>query len=184
MDINIFSSSDVLHFWFVETPAKNWFMKDPDFDRALQKRFGNITSAAQAGDYDEVVHSDKEKLALIIVLDQFSRNIYRDTPRAFMGDGRALALTENLLEKNADDNFSDNEKIFMYLPLEHSENLAHQELSVAVFSKIQNDLAKDMAKKHLDIIKRFGRFPHRNKILSRTNTAEEIEFLKQPDSSF
>ena len=181
VDPAIFSSHAVLDFWFVETPKENHFKKDEKFDETIRQRFGDVNARAQAGDYDGKVHGAKEKLALIIVLDQFSRNLYRDTALAFAGDARALALTEALLRADEYKNFSTQEKFFLYMPLEHSEDLARQELSVRLFTALGNS---DYAVRHYDIIKRFGRFPHRNQALARASTPEELEFLKQPNSSF
>ncbi len=178
---NIFPAQDILHFWFVETPKENHFKKNEAFDEEICRRFGDITARAQNGDYAGNLHSAREKLALLIVLDQFSRNLYRDTARAFAGDAQALTITDELLLSDEYNNFTKEEKFFLYMPLEHSEDLARQELSVRLFTSLG---VADYAVRHYDIIKRFGRFPHRNQPLRRASTAEELEFLQQPHSSF
>ena len=180
-DRNIFPAHDILHFWFVETPKENHFKKNEAFDESIRQRFSDITARAQAGDYDGKLNSAKEKLALLITLDQFSRNLYRDTARAFAGDARALALEEELLQGDEYKNFDKQEKFFLYMPLMHSEDLQRQELSVRLFTELGNS---DYAVQHYDIIKRFGRFPHRNQALGRVSTPEELAFLETPKSSF
>ncbi|MGV0005980.1 MAG: DUF924 family protein [Candidatus Porifericomitaceae bacterium WSBS_2022_MAG_OTU9] len=179
-----FPEREILHFWFRQTPATKWFAKDHALDREIRERFGVVTAKAQAGGYDCDTMGDSGKLALIIVLDQFSRNIYRGLPQAFAGDAKSLELTKELLQKGAAENFADNEKVFLYLPLEHSENLQDQELSVSLYEALGKDVYMHYVRLHRDIIMRFGRFPHRNVVLGRVSTAEELEFLAQPDSSF
>ncbi|MCK9380629.1 MAG: DUF924 domain-containing protein [Sulfuritalea sp.] len=186
----------VLDFWFLppEHPGHGraraeWFRKDEAFDAAIRERFGAEVAAALRGTDDD--GSDEELLARILLLDQFTRNIFRDTPRAFAGDAQALALAEILVAAGRDKNLSPCQRWFAYLPFEHSESLLEQERAVALFAglsrEMQNetfDSAYDYALRHREVIARFGRFPHRNAILGRVSTTEEIEFLKQPGSSF
>jgi len=186
----------VLDFWFL--PADHpghgayrpeWFRKDDAFDAAIRERFGAAVEAALAE--PPGAGSDEGQLARILLLDQFTRNIYRGTPRAFAGDAHALTLAETLVASGRDKNLSPWQRWFAYLPFEHSESLLDQERSVALFAALRREMqheafdsAYDYAVRHREVIARFGRFPHRNSILGRPSTAEEIEFLKQPGSSF
>ena len=186
----------VLDFWFLlpQQPGHGayrpeWFRKDEAFDAAIRQRFGSAVAAAletTAGP-----GTDEELLARILLLDQFTRNIHRNTPRAFAGDAQALMLAETLVSAGRDKNLSSWQRWFVYLPFEHSETLLEQERSVALFAGLRREMqqeafdsAYDYALRHREVIARFGRFPHRNAILGRTSTADEIEFLKQPGSSF
>jgi uncharacterized protein (DUF924 family) len=186
----------VIDFWFLPTDhpghgayRPEWFRKDDAFDAAIRERFGAEVEAALSGTPGE--GSDEALLARILLLDQFTRNIHRNTPRAFAGDSQALTLAEILVSAGRDKNLSPWQRWFVYLPFEHSESLLDQERSVALFAglrrEMQNeafDSAYDYALRHREVIARFGRFPHRNAILGRESTMQEIEFLKQPGSSF
>ena len=170
---------------------RRWFAVDPAFDRELGERFGALVESAAAGRLLSWEDSARGALALVLLLDQFTRNIFRNTPRAFVGDARALQIAEALVAAGRDKNLTPWQRWFAYLPFEHSESLLDQERSVALFSalarEMQNeafDSAHDYALRHREAIERFGRFPHRNAILDRDSTAEEVEFLKQPGSSF
>ena len=180
----IFDDKAVLKFWFHDLSPSDWFKKSDKTDSQIATQFGTITKQAQQGKYDHIVNGIYEKLALIIVLDQFSRNIFRGTPESFGGDTRALSLTKDILAYDDYHALNINEKVFLYLPLEHSENLEDQHLSVQLFAELGNENYLNYAKMHLAIIERFGRFPHRNDILSRQSSQAEIEFLKGPNSSF
>ena len=174
----------VLDFWFKETPPRQWFQKNPDFDRQIQRCFAPAVAAAAAGELDVWLESPRGSLAVVILLDQFSRNIYRDDPRAFAGDEKARAITKSLVDKGTDKQLEAMERTFLYMPLMHSEDAADQELSVELFEAHSNPDSADFARRHRDIIVRYGRFPHRNKVLGRPSTPAEAEFLKQPGSSF
>lgn len=176
--------NEIFNFWFQTLTPIQWFTKDPEIDAQIKQKFEKIVENAQNQKYDTEILNDHEKLALIIVLDQFSRNIYRDSQKAFAGDTQALKLTKIILEKNGNQNFNENEKTFLYMPLEHSENLEDQNLCVKLFEEIGNENYTHYAKLHQQIIKQFGRFPHRNQILNRQSTNEEKIFLTQPNSSF
>jgi len=135
------------------------------------------------GELDRWRSTPLAALALIVVLDQFSRNMFRETPRAFVGDPAALAAAASVIERGFDRLLSAQERTFVYMPFEHSEDLAAQRRSLALFEALDpNDM--EYAKRHHEIIARFGRFPHRNAVLGRESTPEEIEFLKRPGSSF
>ncbi|VEP14975.1 conserved hypothetical protein [Hyella patelloides LEGE 07179] len=185
----------VLDFWFGKPenadygkPRKFWFIKSLDTDAKITSRFETTYQAAARGELDRWRTSPLSCLALIIVLDQFPRNLYRGKPQSFGTDGMALEIANYALEKNYDRQLLPVQRWFIYLPVEHSEDLADQKKSVKFFSSLKEDYHSkstiDYAQKHLAIIQRFGRFPHRNEILDRKSTSEEIEFLKQPGSRF
>ena len=181
----------ILEFWFGPTPhaaREAWFRKDPAFDAAIAERFSVEVAAALAGAYGDWCATPHGTLARVILLDQFTRNIFRDTPRAFAGDGAALATAADAVAKGFDRDLDRYERRFLYLPFEHSEDPAVQERSLALFRDLARDTgdesAFEWAEKHAVIIRRFGRYPHRNAILGRASTPEEIEFLTQPGSSF
>ncbi|MDQ2780356.1 MAG: DUF924 domain-containing protein [Pseudomonadota bacterium] len=189
------NASDVLAFWFGTAaataaldPRKEWFVKDPAFDDAIRQRFGSLVDRALAGplgwDAD-----DREHLAELIVLDQFPRNLYRGQARAFAGDARALPLALSLIDLAAEQLLQPVQRLFIYLPLEHAEDRALQARSVALFEALATEspgLQDTLvyAHRHQEVIARFGRFPHRNKALSRQSTPEEVEYLAQPGSGF
>lgn len=186
-------AAGVLEFWFgaegLRTPRDVWFRKDPAFDAEIRARFGDLIEHALAGRLDHWGADGPESaLALIIVLDQFTRNVFRDTPRMFAGDERALAIARRLVESGADRDLAPTQRWFAYLPFEHAESPAEQERAVALFDDLraypESAGAYDWAVRHRDVIRRFGRFPHRNDILGRTSTAEEIAFLETPGSRF
>lgn len=196
------SARTVLDFWFLPAgdPGRNryraeWFRRDDAFDAAIRTRFAADVEAALAGRLHPADDLE-ELLAHILLLDQFTRNIFRNTPRAFAGDAQALALANDLVNSVRDISLPAYQRWFAYMPFEHSESLADQERAVRLFTVLRNDSdgtgrpdaafasALDYAIRHRDVITRFGRFPHRNVILGRTSTTAEIEFLKQPGSSF
>jgi uncharacterized protein (DUF924 family) len=180
------SASEVLRFWFGEGAEygkahKRWFEKNPAFDAEVRTRFSELHEALIASRaWLDVPH---ECLARIIVLDQFPRNMFRGTPRAFATDALALAAARHAIASGYDRDWLRVEKIFGYLPFEHSEALADQQLACELMRPLGEE-QYDYAVRHKDIIERFGRFPHRNAILGRESTPEEIEFLKQPGSGF
>jgi uncharacterized protein (DUF924 family) len=170
--------TDVLDFWFSPESEKRWFQSTPDFDRTITERFGALHGEAHAGRLDGWAQTAPGALALILLLDQFPRNMFRGTPRAFESDAKALAIARSALERGQDRERPVAERPFFYLPLEHSEDLADQEDCVRLNDTLRYEDYLDYAIQHRDIIARFGRFPHRNHILGRANTAEEAEFLK------
>ncbi len=191
------SARDVLDFWFgqppTSTPLKQWFVKDAAFDRSIQQRFGAVIDAALATgleDWPSPGCSEPEvRLAHIVVLDQFTRNVFRDTPRAFAGDARALALAQALVASGGDLRLSVYQRWFAYLPFEHAEDMAMQAESLRLFEALaaEHPQAADAllwAQKHQAIVARFGRYPHRNLVLGRLTTLEEQAFLQEPGSSF
>ena len=172
----------VLGFWFQgDAERKEWFRKDGSFDAEIRTRFMGLHEEAARGALDSWTDSPAECLALLILLDQFPRNLFRDSARAFATDARALEAARHAVASGYDRALSDIERMFVYLPFEHSENLADQERALELFAGHPN---REWARRHWEIIKRFGRFPHRNVALGRQSTPAEIEFLKQPGSSF
>lgn len=184
----------VVDFWFGApgspergTARELWFRKSAETDATIRARFGADVEAALAGERDAWADAPASAVALVILLDQFTRNIYRDTPRAFAGDPKALALAKNLVATGEHTTLGPYERWFVYLPFEHAESLQAQEESVRLYTQLAQDGWPDAlpwARKHYDVIARFGRFPHRNDILGRASTPEEVEFLKQPGSRF
>ncbi len=188
--------ADVLDFWFGAPGSaeygrlrKHWFEKNPAFDEAIRQRFLPTLEAAAAGQLDGWANQPESLLALIVLLDQFPRNLFRNTPRAFATDARALALAQQAVTQGFDAHLMPVARAFIYLPFEHSEDLALQDRAVALFTALAGNGAEfasylDYAERHRKVIRRFGRFPHRNAILGRASTAAEIEYLSQPGAGF
>ena len=193
----------VLAFWFGATgsaaevagrQSKLWFGKSSANDQAVVEHFSATLTDATAGRLDHWTNTPRGRLALVIVLDQFPHHIHRDQPQAFATDPQALALSLAVLAAGEDQLLAPIERVFLYLPLEHAESLAMQERSVSLYERLAHEAAAaeralfdsylDYARKHLDVVARFGRFPHRNTILGRPSTPDELEFLKQPGSRF
>ena len=190
------SARALLDFWF-GTPTdpdhgqarKIWFAKDDAFDAEVRRRFGTTIEQALRGELEAWAGDARSALAQIVVLDQLTRNAFRNTPRAFAGDARALAAASRMVGERFDEALPSVMRVFVYLPFEHAEGLAMQDESVRLFTRLASDdpgqqSGLDSAQRHRAIIERFGRYPHRNAILGRQSTAEEIAFLQQPGSSF
>ena len=188
-------AADILAFWFgpQDAPAGNtsrdvWFRKDAAFDAEIRSRFGDAIAIALAGGYGEWCATAGGTLARVLLLDQFTRNIHRDTSAAFAGDARALATAEYAIERGFDRALDYYGRWFLYMPFEHAEDRVMQERSLALFGALtrESGLAGPLewAQKHADVIARFGRYPHRNAILGRESTPEELAFLAQPGSRF
>jgi uncharacterized protein (DUF924 family) len=173
---------DILKFWFEEIDPSQWWKKDPDFDRLIIQRFSAIHSRAVQCELFGWRKEARGRLAEVIVLDQFSRNMFRDTPQSFAYDALALALAQEAVSVGADQVLNPAERSFLYMPYMHSESSSIHDVAVQLFQNLGKAL--DFELKHKAIIDRFGRYPHRNKILGRESTAEEVEFLKQPGSGF
>ena len=174
----------ILDFWFTVLTPKQHFAKDAALDEAIRTRFGATLEAAARCELFGWRATPEGRLAEIIVLDQFSRNVYRDTPRAFAQDALALALAQELVASGQDRSLPVEQRRFAYMPYMHSESALVHEQAVALFSQpgLEDNLRFEHA--HKAIIDRFGRYPHRNAILGRTSTAEELAFLSGPGSSF
>ncbi len=199
----IATPESILDYWFgvpgsaaeiAERQSKLWFGKLPEKDRDVSERFTPTFNAAISGALDHWAESPRGRLALIIVLDQFPHHIHRDTPQAFAQDAKSLAQSMAALASGEDKPLTPIERVFLYLPLEHAESVTMQDLSVAQYQQLATqampsdralfDNFLEYAHKHREVVLRFGRFPHRNDILGRPSSPEEIAFLKQPGSRF
>lgn len=176
--------ADVLSYWFSDEVKPKWFAPDAAFDSELQRRFGPALESARRGELTAWEESPEGMLAQLILLDQVSRNIFRGTPAAFASDDQALALTKLALSLGIPGRFPPEQRAFFYLPFMHSERLEEQERGVELYTALGLEEQLRYMHLHRDVIARFGRFPHRNAILGRASTAEEVEFLKQPGSRF
>lgn len=193
----------ILEFWFglntddqtvAAEQSKLWWRKHPETDKRIQQRFEAYVTKAANRELDTWAATPRGRLALILLTDQFPRNIYRDTPQAFSFDALALSWSKEGIREGFHKSLRPIERVFFYLPLEHSESLEDQEQSVALYQELVADVKSeekstfdgflDFAIRHRDIVKRFGRFPHRNRIVGRESTAEELAFLQEKGSSF
>jgi uncharacterized protein (DUF924 family) len=170
--------TDVLHFWFKELKPEKWFAKDEAVDATIRKRFGALHASLTEKVPASITATPLGALAVVIVLDQFSRNLFRNSVRAFACDATALAIAQEAVGAGFDAQLERNQRTFLYLPFEHSEDREVQRRSIELFAALGDADALDYARRHYDIIERFGRFPHRNRILGRESTPEELEFLK------
>lgn len=188
-------AQQVLRFWFggpdgddAGTVRRQWFAKDDAFDARIAGNFGALVVDAIAGGCDDWGRDPDTAPALVLVLDQFTRNLYRGTPRMFAGDARALEVARRIVANRWDERYDPLLRWFCYMPFEHSESIDDQNESLRLFGALRDDPlaggAWYWAVRHHEVIERFGRFPHRNAILGRPSTPEELEFLKQPNSSF
>ena len=191
----------ILQFWFGELDNhgyaaadrnKLWFQRSDTTDAAIREQFGALIEQALQGELEDWAETPRGRLALIILMDQFTRNIYRGTGKAFSGDAKALQLCKRGIELSHDQDLAPAEQVFFYLPLEHSENLADQSQCVALYTKLHRNTPEayhvktqsyiDYAVKHKEIIERFGRFPHRNKALGRESTPAELKYLENANT--
>lgn len=177
---------DILSFWFKEISEESWWKKDEDFDQMVRDRFMTIYQAAKGNQLKAWQDTAEGSLALVLILDQFSRNMFRGKPESFQTDPQALQVSKTAISKGFDVDLK-NDKFhaeFLYMPYMHSENLSDQVESVRLFKQSGNEHMLSFAIAHHDIIERFGRYPHRNEILGRISTPKEKAFLKEPGSSF
>jgi len=174
----------VIEFWFEEITPAQWWQKSDAFDALIRDRFAELHLSTSHCERFAWRRRPLGRLAEIIVLDQFSRNLYRDQPEAFAHDSLALALAQQAIATGIDSRLSAKQQGFLYMPFMHSESRAMQKESVTLFSQPGLDAHLSSAQRHRDIIERFDRYPHRNKILGRVSTDEELAFLEQPGSSF
>ena len=194
---------DVLDFWFGQPGSaadvaarqnKLWFGKSAANDQLVTERFADTLLAAGAGKLDHWALTPRNQLALIVVLDQFPHHIHRNHGQSFAYDAQSLALAQAMIENGDAARITPIERVFVYLPLEHAESMAMQDLSVTLYAQLEADAIPaerplfkgflDYAQQHREVVARFGRFPHRNDLLGRPSTADEIAFLKQPGSRF
>jgi uncharacterized protein (DUF924 family) len=184
------TADKVLDFWFNETDRQNWFERSDAFDQIIRDRFADAVDTARGGGFSGWRDTAQGCLAVIILIDQLSRNIYRDSPLAWSADDVALSCARQALARTYDAGLGLDERTFLYMPLMHSEDLADQKQCVELFRTLaeeradDEDVSLDFAIRHHDIVARFGRFPHRNEILGRESTPEELKFLEEPNSSF
>lgn len=168
----------ILRFWFADHDRDTWFGRDANFDAAIARRFGSLPAALLAGRREAWLDTADGRLASLIVLDQFTRNLFRGSPAAFAGDPRARLIARAAIALGEDRTVDAERQLFYYTPFEHSEDLADQDFSLALFTATGDARSIESAEVHRDIIRRFGRFPHRNAALGRATTAEEAAFLK------
>jgi uncharacterized protein (DUF924 family) len=174
----------IIDFWFHECDPRQWFTKDPEFDLLIKNRFQTLHDAAARCELSPWRGAAAGRLAEIIVLDQFSRNIHRDTPLAFACDPQSLALAQEAVRAGARHELTPKQKPFLYMPFMHSESPLIHRHAVELFSEPGLEKNLEFELRHKAIIDRFGRYPHRNAVLGRTSTAEELAFLNTPGSSF
>ena len=186
----------VLDFWFAAPGDPEhgavrdlWFRKSDETDRQINEHFGSLIEQALRGELETWAAKPPGALAQIVLLDQFTRNGFRETPRAFAGDKRALAAAMAMVGSRQDETLLPVQRVFVYLPFEHAEGIGMQEEALRLFTRVVTEAPElqsmlDYAQRHHDVVQRFGRFPHRNAILGRQSTAEEVEFLQQPGSRF
>jgi uncharacterized protein (DUF924 family) len=175
---------DVLAFWFTDEARARWFEKDAAFDTTCRDRLSALAEDAAAGRLDGWAAMPRGALALVIPLDQVPRNLHRGTPAAFAQDAKARELARRVLAAGLDAALGPEERLFLYLPFEHSEDAADQALAVELIGSLGDPEWAESARQHRDIVLRFGRFPHRNAALGRPSTPEELAFLAGPGSSF
>jgi uncharacterized protein (DUF924 family) len=181
---NTMNPQTVIDFWFREIEPRQWFTKDSEFDRLIERRFQGVHEAALKCELFPWRDTSQGRLAEIIVLDQFSRNIYRDTPLAFASDPLALVLAQEAVRIQAQRDLPPQQRPFLYMPFMHSESPLIHEQAVVLFGEPGLEKNLEFELRHKDIIDRFGRYPHRNTVLGRVSTSDELAFLKTPGSSF
>ena len=175
---------EILNFWFNQIDKACWWKKDDELDRLITERYAAIHHQAAQGELFEWRQTARGSLAEIIVLDQFSRNMYRDTAEAFAFDRMALVLSQTAIVNRFDRELTPVENSFLYMPFMHSESAEIHEIALTLYGQEGLEFNLEFEQKHKAIIDRFDRYPHRNAILGRESTPEEIEFLKQPGSGF
>ena len=176
------SPQDILDFWYAPEMRSSWFNSTPELDTQIRARFEPTWEAAVRGELDAWLGSPAGCLALAIILDQFPLNMFRDTAKSFSSEGQAIGVAKQALEKGFDQHIDPAQLAFLYMPLMHSEDLADQDLSVELFAAAGLDNNLRFAQHHREIVRRFGRFPHRNAILGRTSTPQEIAYLDSKEA--
>lgn len=175
---------DILKFWFEELKSHQWFEKSDEIDQQIKERFNEVHAQAIAGELEDWRENALGRVAEIIVIDQFSRNIFRGHKESFLYDPIALVLAQEALNNKADEALSSEKKAFLYMPFMHSESMLIHRRAMELYSQPGLEYNLEFEKKHLDIIEKFGRYPHRNEILGRESTPEEKEYLKDPNAGF
>lgn len=175
---------DVLNFWFTELEPAQWFKKDDATDQAIIARFGGIHANHSACEPSAFIDNPRMALAAIILFDQFSRNMFRGSPKSFARDNTALTIARYVVDQGWDQAINTEQRVFVYMPFEHSEDITDQDRSLELISALGNDQQTRYAHAHREVIATFGRFPHRNDILGRNSTPEELDYLSRPGSGF
>ena len=175
-------SEEIVTFWFSEPVMKKWFNSTPEFDDEIRQRFEPVYKQAKQGLLDSWKNTATGCLALVILFDQFPLNMYRGKKQSFATEARSREVAEHAIAESFDEQLSDNQKAFIYMPYMHSESMADQERSVALYEKAKLNNNIRFARHHRDIVQRFGRFPHRNKILGRQSTDEELIYLQSKEA--
>ncbi len=170
---------EVIDFWFSDTVKQKWFNSTPEFDELIRQRYEETWGLARAGTYDHWEQESLSALALVIILDQFPLNMFRRDARQYSTEAHARKIAEGAIDRGLDQQLEARQKAFLYLPFMHSERLADQERSVDLYQQAGLEENLKFARHHRDIVKRFGRFPHRNRFLDRESTTEEIEYLEK-----
>lgn len=176
--------TDVINFWFAETEAKNWFMGGEEFDEVIKERFVDVHEAVRQNECDGWRATPEGSLAEVIVLDQFSRNMFRGSAEAFTYDGQALALAQVAVAKDFHSKLTPVQRQFLYMPYMHSESKHVHETALQLFTELGNEENLTYEKIHKEIVDRFGRYPHRNQQLGRTSTPEEVAYLESEQEAF
>jgi uncharacterized protein (DUF924 family) len=168
---------DVIHFWFEELKPENWFARDERVDARIRERYENLYKRLRAVPSDSYATA-QACLAAVIVLDQFPRNLYRNSPRAYQTDDQALSISQYAISCKLDQQMAAQRRMFLYMPWQHSESSLAQARSIELFTELDDKGALGYARRHKEVIDRFGRFPHRNAVLGRTSTTDEVEFMR------
>lgn len=168
---------NILNFWFKECSPSDWYASKPEFDLIVKQRFHNLLLTCAVRPPSSVYEDANSALAIVILFDQFSRNIYRGNGNAFAYDALAHSITDNAINKGLDLQLTNQQRSFLYLPFMHDEKIASQERALALFTALGNEEGIKFAQKHYNIIKKFGRYPHRNQALGRVSTPQELEYL-------
>ena len=175
MNENSITPSDVLDYWFSEKSKQFWFASTPQVDNEIKVRFESVWEKAAEGEYSQWRETADGSVALIVILDQLPLNMFRSDPKGFQTESMAVEVALNAINNGFDEELNDEKLLFLFMPLMHSENIDHQNLQVYLFDKYNFNL--DFSKHHRDLVKKFGRFPHRNEILGRMSTMEELDYL-------
>ena len=175
MNENSITPSDVLDYWFSEKSKQFWFASTPQVDNEIKLRFESVWEKAAEGEYSQWRETADGSVALIVILDQLPLNMFRSDPKGFQTESMAVEVALNAINNGFDEELNDEKLLFLFMPLMHSENIDHQNLQVYLFDKYNFNL--EFSKHHRDLVKKFGRFPHRNEILGRMSTMEELDYL-------
>ena len=175
MNENSITPSDVLDYWFSEKSKQFWFASTPQVDNEIKVRFESVWEKAAEGEYSQWRETADGSVALIVILDQLPLNMFRSDPKGFQTENMAVEVALNAIKNGFDEELNDEKLLFLFMPLMHSENIDHQNLQVYLFDKYNFNL--EFSKHHRDLVKKFGRFPHRNEILGRMSTMEELDYL-------